>query len=74
MSKFILYRTPEVLTYEKWISLGLLCKFLRPERPPAIVYESLQYARVDGKKGSSVFVWLLANRLVLIYLAGQYIM
>ena len=71
MSELILCHTPKALTYQKRVGLGLLCKLLRRERLPVIVYESLQYARVDSKKGSSIFVWLLANSLVLIYLARQ---
>ena len=71
MSELIICRTSKVLTYQKRVGLGLLCKFLRRERLPAIVYEGLQHARIDSKKGSSVFVWLLANILVLIYLASQ---
>lgn len=71
MSEFSFYRISEVLTYEKRVHLGLLCKLLRREWLPAIVYESLQHARVDSQKGSSVFVWLLVNNLVLIYLAKQ---
>ena len=74
MLELISCRTSEVLTYEKRVGLGLLCKLLRREWLPAVVYESLQHARIDSKKGSSVFVWLLTNSLVLIYLARQRIM
>lgn len=74
MSELVFCRTPKVLTYEKRVGLGFLCKLLRREWLPAIVYESLQYARIDSKKGSSVFVRLLAKRLALIYLARQCIM
>ena len=74
MSELSFCCTPEVLTYEKWVGLGLFCKLLRREWLPAIVYKSLQHTRIDSKKGSSVFVWLLANNLVLIYLARQGIM
>ena len=41
MSKPIFCCTPEVLTYEKWVGLALVCKLLRRERLPAIVYDSL---------------------------------
>ena len=74
MSELVFCRTPKVLTYEKRVGLGFLCKLLRREWQPAIVYESLQYARIDSKKGSSVFVRLLAKSLVLIYLARQCIL
>lgn len=68
MSELIFCRTPEVLTDAKRVGLGLLCKLLRREWPPATSYESLQHAGIDNKKGSSVFIWLLTNRLILIYL------
>ena len=74
MSELVFCRTPTVLTYEKRVGLGFLCKLLRREWLPAIVYESLQYARIDSKKGSSVFVQLLAKSLAWIYLARQCIM
>ena len=66
MSELSCYRTSEELTYEKRISLALLCKLLRREWLPAIVHKSLQHTRIDSKKGSSVFVWLLASGLALI--------
>ena len=71
MSELIFCHTPEVLTDEKRVGLELLCKLLRREWLPTIIYEGLQHARVDSKKGSSVFVWLLTNNLVLVYLARQ---
>lgn len=71
MSELVFCRTPKVLTYEKRIALGCLCKLLGREWLPAIVYESLQYARIYSKKGSSVSLRLLAKRLALIYLPRQ---
>lgn len=44
MSELSFCRTAEVLTYEKRVGLGLLCKLLRREWLPAIVYKSLQHA------------------------------
>ena len=74
MSEVVSSRNLSVLTYEKRVGLGSLCKLLRREWLPVVVYESLQHARIDSKKRSSVFVWLLANTLALIYLASQRIM
>ena len=74
MSVVISSSTPQVLTYKKWVCLGLLRKLLSRKRLPTIVYKSLQNARIDGQKSSSVFVWLLAKILAFIYLASQRIM
>lgn len=71
MSDVISSRNPTVLTNKKRVGLGTLCKLLRREWFPAIIYESLENARIDSKKGSSVFVWLIVSTLALIYLASQ---
>lgn len=54
---------PEVLTNKKRVGIDLLSELLRREWLPSVVNENLQDTRVDGKKGSSIFVWLLAKTL-----------
>jgi hypothetical protein len=70
MSVIISSRNPKVLTYKKRVGLGRLCKLLRREWLPSVVHESIQDTGVDSKKGSSIFVWLLAKSLALISLTS----